>query len=219
MIVVLLSLAALAGLALLLLGWRDVSAAPDWLPRANDWAKLVQAVFTLGALLLAAYWYFVERRGLPHADVSQTVYAVPMGAGLVAIEVHISVKNLGERVLRIERIKSRLQRVEARTYGYDKLAGQSGKQYWEAIRPGASKGRQFYETELRWPVHEQYEGPVHHVVEPGETDLIVVTFLYPCSEAKEVRLASDILSPDAKDDEGLAWKARTFTDLAHACDQ
>lgn len=217
-ITILLALAGLVGLAILIFSWRDVSGAGDRLVRANDWAKLLQAAFTLGALALAAYWYFVERRGLPHADVSQTVHTIPVGPGLVAIEAHVSIKNLGERLLKIGRINSKLQRVEGGTYGYQELGDRSGKAYWEAVRPKSGQGAQFHETELRWPIHEQYEGPVKHVVEPGETDLIVVTFLYPCSEARQVRLATDIISPNKSGPGELAWKARSFASLEKACE-
>lgn len=218
MITLLLALAGLVGLSLLILSWRDVAGAQDRLLRVNDWAKLLQAAFAIGALVLAGYWYFVERRGMPHADVTQTVHVVPVSPGLVAVEAHISVKNLGERLLQVRGIKSRLQRVEAASYDYAQLAGQSGQAYWKAKRPNSPKDAQFHDTELRWPIHEQYEGPIDHDVEPGETDLIVVTFLFRCRAADNIRLATDIISPseDRKEEE-LAWKARSFADVADAC--
>jgi hypothetical protein len=57
------------------------------------------------------------------------------------------------------------------------------------------------------------------MIEPGETDLIAITFLLPCSEAGHIRVATDIISPRQKGEEELAWKARSFADVARVCEK
>lgn len=206
------SLAVLAGfisLVFLIYGYRNLSGA-------NDWAKLLQALFTLTAFGLAAYWYFVERKGLPHADIEQQVTVVPLAGGLVAIEAHVKIRNLGERLLRIEHINSRLQNVEAATYAYGALAGLRGPSYWNAQRPNRAGG-QYTGAELRWPVRRQFDEQVEHEIEPGETDLFVATFLAPCSGVDWVRVATDVYKPGGDPDHPLAWKARNFASIAAAC--
>ena len=53
--------------------------------RLNLWVQIFQATVTSVAIVLAGYWYFVERRGQPHADVSQTVQVLPSGQGSISI--------------------------------------------------------------------------------------------------------------------------------------
>jgi hypothetical protein len=107
---ILLILAGLVGLALLIFGYRDVT-------KANHWAQLLQGIFTLSAFALAAYWYFVERKGMPHADVEQMVHVVPLEADLVAIEAHVEIKNLGKRLLEIRRFPATCKRCLPRNTG------------------------------------------------------------------------------------------------------
>lgn len=204
-------LAGLLGLSLLIYGWRRD------LGRANDWAKLLQALFTLGAFSLAAYWYFAERKGVPHAEVSQTIVAHTLGEDTISIEAHVRIKNLGERLLRIREIQSHLQDVEAVTHGYVALARLPDDQYWTAIRPMTTDDNQFNGAELRWPLVRGFSDRVHHEIEPGETDLVVVTFLLRCAEVGDhVRVATDVLNPEAGT-RRLAWKARDFIDLRSTC--
>jgi hypothetical protein len=214
-------LAGLLGLSLLIYGWRRD------LGRANDWAKLLQALFTLGAFSLAAYWYFVERKGVPHADVTQTIAGHALGNDTLSIEAHIRIKNLGERLLRIREVQSHLQDVEAGTFGYISLARLNDDQYWKATRPrtagdnrpSTADDNQFNGAELRWPLVRGFTDRVRHDIEPGETDLIVITFLLRCSEVRNhVRIATDVLNPDSGT-ERLAWKARDFFDLGNICPQ
>lgn len=211
-------------LALFIRGIKDVDAS-------EKLAKYAQALLTLLALLVTGYWFFLERKGMPHADVSQEVSVVPVAEGLVAIEAHISVKNLGQRLLKIDRINSRLQLVRADAYGYEALDRARGDAYWDGVRPGKSGGAQFHASELRWPIHRRFDDDVEHNIEPGETDLIVVTFLMDCSMAKWVRVASDVYNPEGSDDlmsglesedeeeERFAWKTRSFVEVANVCEQ
>ena len=204
-------LAGLVGLSFLIYGFRDLT-------KANDWAKLLQAIFTLAAFSLAAYWYFAERKGMPHADVQQSVTVRSLADGIVAVEAHVAVKNLGARLLRLNEIQSYLQDVEATTYNYAQLAELEDALYWTAARP-SNGGAHFTRAELRWPVVRGFHDQVEHRIEPGETDLIVITFLVQCKEvADTVRVATDILRPDAGP-ERHAWKTRSFTDLGDACSE
>lgn len=218
----LIMLVGLALLALFILGLRDVETY-------SKRASYAQALFTVSAALIAGYWFFVERKGMPHADVSQELQVVPLGDGLVAVEAHVTIKNLGKRLLRIERINSRLQLIRADAYDYAGLNEESDETYWQATRPGG-EDRQFHQAELRWPIFRQYDEQVDHRIEPQETDLIVVTFLTSCSLAPWVRVASDIYNPSAgsaeeaeekaqgaQESPGYAWKARSFANLGEAC--
>lgn len=206
--IILLGIAAVIGTGLLLYGLRNLT-------RASKWAQFLQALFTILALTLAAYWYFVERRGLPHADVSQTVSVIPLGNDMIAVEALVSVKNLGERLLHIERVQSFLQYIEAGTYGYGDLAQLRGDDYWRAQRPGGDS--QFDAAELRWPVARRFVGPVDHPIEPGETDVITITFLLHCSSVRHLRVATDVIRPGTGSEREMAWKARNIVAVCSQC--
>ena len=122
-------LVGVVGAALLVYGWMG------GIKNANDWGSLLQALFTLGAFSLAAHWYFAERKGMPHADLSQTIQAHALGDDTIAVEAHVKIKNIGERQLIIQEIQSHLQDVDARTYGYVALARLGDDQYWRSNGP------------------------------------------------------------------------------------
>ena len=218
----LLLLVALVFLALFIAGSQNIDLS-------EKRAKYAQALLTLMALVTTAYWFFLERKGLPHADVTQSVQVVPLGNDLIAVEAHVQIKNIGQRLLRIDRINSRLQLVRADAYDYENLNRLANDDYWTAARPN-SDALQFHAGELRWPIFRQYRKSVDHRIEPGETDLIVVTFLMNCSLSDQVRVASDVYNPAAANSagngseeseagEGIAWKTRSFADLSQACPQ
>jgi hypothetical protein len=187
--------------------------------KRNNFAQNLQFVFTSLAIFLAGYWYFVERRGFPHANLSQRVLVLPLADGLVAVEAHVSLQNLGTTMFRVESAVVRLQAVEPTTYNYADLAALSGQDYWNAERPnpGPRRSNQFQDGELRWPVLNQYTRPVTHDVEAGETDLMVFTFVLRCPSHRYVRVSTDVINPGHEDPR--AWKARSFVDLNSACPQ
>lgn len=211
MVIALAIMAGVISLLFLIYGYRDID-------RANNWAKLFQALFTITAFGLAAYWYFAERKGMPHADVSQEIILTRVGRGVVSIETHVRIKNLGERLLRINRIYSRLQEIQGESYNYADLADLENDAYWNAVRPSGS-GAQFNRAELRWPVARQFDDTVEHEIEPGESDLFVATFLVPCSDVRDFRVATDVYKPGGDPDHPLAWKARSFGNVAEICEQ
>ncbi|MBX7501986.1 hypothetical protein K3181_11085 [Qipengyuania sp. YG27] len=214
-------LATLLFLALLVLGFRTIEVS-------EKRARYAQALLTLVALATTGYWFFLERKGMPHADVSQEVSAVPLGDGLIAVEAHVKVHNLGQRELVVDHLKSRLQLVRGDAYRYDLLNAKKGDDYWAAKRSGKSHKPQFNQAELLWPIHRTFDRRVEYKIEPGETDLVVATFLMSCSKANWIRVATDIFKPSGagrwfgwknEKDKDKAWKARTFLDVRSACDQ
>lgn len=195
-------LAAIFFLALYIWGVRDLE---KWDKRA----QYAQALLTLLALLTTGYWFFLERKGKPHADIAQEVIVVPLDSGLVAVEAHLTITNLGKRLLLIDRINSRLQLVRPDAYDYVNLDTKNGEEYWSAKRPGSPiSPEQFQAAELRWPIYRVYNDKVEHRIEPGETDLLVVTYLVSCDLAEWVRVATDVYKPKpvrfgkARDDGG-----------------
>lgn len=208
--------------------------------RTNVWVQIFQAVATTAAITLAGYWYFIERRGEPHADVSQTAEVIPLGKGRIAVEVHVHVQNLGRQLLRIDRFVSRLQLADVDHYGMNDLIGKNGLDYWHSTSVAGKDARaHFNHAELRWPQLNYYDDKVEHEIEPGESDLLVATFLLNCPPQDFVRVASDVAKPIDEqtdenteseanllanageahpiDDRRMMWKARSFVNVGKIC--
>jgi hypothetical protein len=177
-------------------------------------AHIVQSVVTAAAIGLAGYFYFLEGRGKPHADVSQTVQAAPLPDGNVVVEASVVVKNLGTQPLRITKLVSVLQAVDLRPLSLESIAGDK-KPYWNTIETvGGQSAHAFQEAELQWPQMRRFDDRINHQIEAGESDLITVTFLVPCVGVRYLRVATDVTKSGR---EQMAWKARTFVDLDPAC--
>jgi hypothetical protein len=196
------------------------------------WLQVLQATFTIIAIALAGYWYFVERRDQPHADLQQKVEAVPLGDGRIAVEAHVTVRNLGRQLLEIDEFQSRLQIASTDLLGMSGLPDKAGVPYWSS--ESAERGdppRHFTNAELRWPQLNFYKGAVNHRIEPGESDLLVATFILRCPDISFLRVASDIPKPEARqviplpirrrskaaNEKRLMWKTRSFVDIREAC--
>lgn len=170
----------------------------------EPWIKYLQGVITCTAIILAGYLYFVERRSKPHAEVSQTVEAVSVGDGVVAIQASVLVKNVGTQLLTIDHVIGRLQIIDLRLLGVEELAGLKGKDYWKAK---SKTGRDvFLGPEARWRQLRYYDsddflgGQVEdqflHKIEPGESDLTTFSFVIPCpKKARHIRIATDVANP------------------------
>lgn len=181
---------------------------------AHRWASTLQAILTVTAFLLAAYWFFLERHGKPHADVKQTVHVQRLQPGLVAVEAHIAVENKGSTLLKIDRAQIRLQQVRPPLLDYPAVA--RNKEPWRlkrALEPGATEKKVvFNNAEHVWPTMLQFDrGGLGHEIEPGETDLIVATFFVSC-RYEVVRVSTQV-----QKEPGRMWKVRTFADLTAAC--
>jgi len=189
-------------------------------------ASIAQAIATTIALVLGAWWFREQREMYPHAQLEQTLQVVPVKPGLIAVEAHVQFDNKGMTRIDLTHANVKLQNVSEQPYQYSKLADLRGPPYWQATRPPQSSiAPQFSEGELRWPVWNQFDGPIDHLVEPGETDILVFTFVLPCrslttdkpSKPHFVRVSTDVLKPKDSGGKILAWKARSFADISNAC--
>lgn len=191
-------------------------------PKFEPHTKLTQTVLTTLALGLAGYWYLVERKGEPHANVTQTAEVVRLSEDVAAIEVQISIKNLGSRLLKLVEGDIRLQQVSPPEFDAAALERRQDKAYFDASSfPGEAPRKQgiFDGPELNWKRVNRFRGPLHNRIEPGETDLIVATFLIRC-DVRTARIATQIKREDPRiwgGEDGYWWKARTLVNVQQAC--
>lgn len=191
---------------------------PDFEPHT----KLTQTVLTTLALGLAGYWYLVERKGEPHADVTQTAEVVRLTDEIAAIEVQIAIKNLGSRLLRLKEGVIRLQQVSPPGFDAAALQALENEAYFDAAEfPGedAAEGGVFQNAELKWRRLNRFAGKLENEIEPGETDIVNATFLVRC-DVRTARIATQIKRESPRiwgEDKGYWWKARTLVDVGKAC--
>ena len=203
------------------------TVAPEgWLQKCGHVAAFVQALATAAAFGVGAWWFLEQRQTYPRATLQQAVDVIRVDRNLIAVEVQARVENTGKKQIQLTHATIKLQEIWPKAYGYADLAKEDDATYWTASRPIETPDpRQFNEGELRWPLLRQFDGAIDHRVEPGETDVLMFTFLMPCtrgigSEARRLRLvraASDIMRPEIGEERGFAWKARTFVDVSAAC--
>ena len=196
------------------------------LERWGQVASIIQATAATIALVVGAWWFFEQRETFPHAQLEQTLQVVPVKRGLIAVEAHVQFANKGMTRIELTHANVKLQNVSDQPYLYGDLAALRGPPYWAATRPGKTPDvPQFTEGELRWPVSNQFDGPIHHVIEPGETDILVFTFLLQCQSVASdrstklhfVRVATDVTKPEGSGPKDFAWKARAFANVSPAC--
>jgi hypothetical protein len=182
--------------------------------------QIIQGAATAVALGLGAWWFMEQRQTFAHAQLTQTVNVVPVAKGLIAIEVQVQFQNTGKVRILLTHATVKLQNVTAEPYGYAELAMRNAADYWNAKRPVDTPDlRQFNQAELRWPVLKQFDDDkIDYRVEPGETDVLVFTFLLTCDqELHVVRIASDMHKPAKGGQIDYAWKSRAFADVTNAC--
>lgn len=200
--------AVFVGLAFIifLIVWVVVS----WKQSSNTAAQTFSALLTGIAIVVAGYWYTVERRGTPHADMSQTLTVVGNGSPYAIVESSIAIKNLGLTLLELSRLDLRLQSLDVPDSALGQIAG-AGFSDWP--RTFANGTPMYNGTELQWPTIKYFAGPVTYSIEPGETDVITSTFVVPCT-LRHFRVAAEVTRTGGGD---LVWKARSFGDTIAAC--
>lgn len=200
--------ATIAGAVLAYLAmWGMVRRSADWQQAASSFSALL----TGAAILVAGYWYLVERKGAPHADLDQSVAVVALGNGLAAVETTLGIKNLGSTLLEIRRFDLRLQSVSPAGLPLDQVAAAAPTVWPATFADGRTP--MYAGTELQWRTIRYFAGAVQSDIEPGETDHITSTFIVPCT-LKRVRIASEVTKAGA---EQLTWKIRTFASTEDAC--
>ncbi len=175
--------------------------------------KVVQAVLTAFALLLAGLWYFVERKGMSHAELALSADGVRVTDELALVHLRIEIKNVGFIALKAENWVVRLLSIVPTDLPLDRIASDAGWDKWPATikvrrADGGIEDRLvYYEQELLWRTERNFEGWDRHEIEPGETDAKTMDFLIPCTG--KVMRATVAVQKDA------AWNWGAFKRLPY----
>jgi hypothetical protein len=139
--------------------------------------KVVQALLTAIALLLAGLWYFVERKGMSHAEIHLDAKGVHVAPGIALLQLRIETKNVGYIVLHAHQWKVRLLSVVPSDLPLDKLV-RLKRDVWPARLGGVDA---YYVQELDWKPLRAFDDEDVHEVEPGEVDVKTMDFIVPCT--------------------------------------
>lgn len=170
----------------------------------------VQTILSIGGLLVAAYWYFVERKGMPHANVQLTASAARMSKEGMFVMTRMDITNTGTGLLTIKDLDLRVMSVamsEATEAEVEALAV-------DAFPAKMASGRALYDSgELSWRTLKQYKASREIQIEPGETDSVFLDFVLPCTDPL-LKITGSIRKPGKED---LWYKDRKILNATPIC--
>jgi hypothetical protein len=170
----------------------------------------VQAMISIGGLLVAAYWYFVERKGMPHVNVKLTAQAARMSEGSMFLMTRLDISNSGTGLLTIKNVDVRVMSV-AMSPPTEATVQSLGIDEFPAMLPS---GRNLYDKgELGWRGVKQYASDRSIEIEPGETDSIFVDFVIPCDNGL-LKISGGVRKPGKAE---LWYKDRKVLSAASIC--
>lgn len=186
-------------------------------------AVSLQALVTVVAVLIAGYWYLIERRGTAHANLEIAAKGVRLSGNLALVEAHVAIRNAGQIVLSPREWDVRLLAVVP---GYStpiRAAAADAARDFQAW-PDQLEGKPaYFRNELQWTSLRRYSGPAEHEVEPGERDVRTFDFVVPC-DVKAAKLTVALRKPEpnwwqsAEAGREWWWKDRLLIGLTGLCD-
>jgi hypothetical protein len=189
--------------------------------------NVVQSFLTAVAILLAGFWYFVERKGTSHADLQLRVEGAHLTDELALLEVHLAVRNSGTTLLKADQWKVQLLSVDPATLPLAAALALPGDSWPERV----GDAQLYSGGELLWPALRRFNGFEIHDVEPGETDIKTFDFLVACKDEKLLKVMASLRKADFKWDPTAVrlgrdtratprefwWKARALVDGGKVC--
>ncbi|MBB3034717.1 hypothetical protein [Alteriqipengyuania lutimaris] len=214
------SVALVLALALIILGLGAVL-----LKAGNDTRHSVEglaAALSCVALVLAGYWYFVERRGYPKLNIQPEIRTWPIEGDLAFVRVEVRLENVGDTAVTLEPENTvRLEIGQAIPF--------TGKDE-RKLRAQASKDR-LYSGDLeiintsKWPRRAVFKEGLDLRVESGEVDRIYFKAIVPCEPGlvSSVRVdipikASPLLRFFDPEKRELNWRAQALSEPLEACE-
>jgi hypothetical protein len=179
-------------------------------PEFGKVISAVQALISIGALIVAAYWYFVERKDKPHVAVRVSAQVAPLGKQAALVLARVDVENSGSGLLTITDREVRLLAARMSDGTLNTILSLPADQF----PPTLPSGRELFDNgEIAWKGLRQYHAAREIQIEPTETDSIFVDFVVPCSETL-VKLSASVRKPGKED---LWYKDRKLIALAPIC--
>lgn len=170
-------------------------------------ANIMQALATVAALGLGgawSIWLFMKRRErYPRASIEHLVTHKAIGDGKVLLHVDVRVSNIGEVLMSLVCLETRIQQVlPVPPDVADKI-----RQGLDPVPEG--------ETEVEWPLLKSHSPELEMgdcEIEPGESQDINHDFILD-ADVETVQIYSYVMN-EKKRERTLAWDLTTLHDLA-----
>ena len=195
---------------------------PETTSKFHPSALSLQALMTVLIAVLAAYWYLIERKGMPHATVELSATGVRLDERTALIQARVEVENSGHVVLRPPQWDVRLLSIVP-SLGAPSAAAAAHARRGVALWPDQLAGAwAYYNGEMRWTVIRQFLGPAVLEIEPGERDVKTFDIFVSC-ELVAARLTVALRKPDpawwqrSAPEGGWWWSDRLTFGLADVC--
>ncbi len=210
----------LVGLAaILFVAFRMMPDAPS---KFHPSAVSLQALITVIAVVVAGYWYLIERRGTAHANVEISAIGVRLNENAVLVQARVEIENSGQILLEPQEWEVRLLSVvPSRSFPLD-AAIQDARDHYDQWPERIAGAPAYFDNELQWSALRRFNGPAEHEIEPGERDIRIFDMLVPCTVAT-ANLTIALRKPrpqwwrPAEPPEGWWWKDRLLIGLSGLC--
>lgn len=170
----------------------------------------VQAIISIGGLFIAAYWFFVERKGMPHADIVLSADVARLSERAVLVLVRADVTNKGVGLLTLGKREIRLLAVRMGDGTLNEVLALDTAAFPATLKSGREL---FDHGEVAWRGLRQFTSDRPIEIEPGEKDSVFVDFVVPCTE-RVLKISASIRKPG----EGDMWyKDRKLISIEQAC--
>lgn len=178
------------------------------LSTAKDLSAIVQAVFTVAAIIGGGFWFYKRRQRYPRADVTHSITHKALPNGKLLLHVTVTISSKGEVLLSLISGVTRIQQVLP-------LPSSVLDTINKGLDP-VKKGQ----TEVEWPLIEERkpkwkEGKIE--IEPGESDHIDCDFILEGS-VKTIEVYSYFKNA-SKPGKEIGWQLTTVYDLSIASEQ
>ena len=141
----------------------------------------VATALTSAALLIGAYWYFVERRGVPKVNVEPAGQAWAVSGNGLLVRAEVKITNVGVSAVRLG--KDPPMEVEiGQVYPLTSAQGEELRRAMAALRAQSGVAYALQQTDS-WPLMaSNYEGTDAVVIEAGESENLYYKAVIPCSD-------------------------------------
>jgi hypothetical protein len=195
---------------------------PDKDSKFHPVAASLQALITVFVALVAGYWYFIERKGMPHATIELTAKGVRLDERTALVQARVEIENTGHVVLRPPEWDVRLLAIVptlGAPVGPAAAHARRGFDRWPE-QFGSANG--YYNGELRWTPIRRFHGPAILEIEPGERDVKTFDILVSC-ELRSGRLTAALRKPSLPwwlggDTGPWWWSDRLMFSLRNVCE-
>jgi hypothetical protein len=177
------------------------------------------ALLSVIALLLAGYWYFIERKGYPKLNVEPALQAWPVGEGAMLVWGSLKLTNVGNMALQFGKHDD----ITVQIGQVAPLAGARSMSMLAAMKAKrATKRFDLVQTE-NWPSRATFVGAVPTTIEAGEAENLYFRTIIPCVDnailsitaivPKDLHLVGGGLASSDK----LSWISQSLVETKAKC--